>query len=66
MRVPRETRQVIFRNVVAEIVQQEERVEFRGVAEPERAPQVHSRAFDGWFCFAQPLNWSKGHMDLQC
>ena len=45
VRVPREARQVIFRDVVAEVVEQEERVEIGRIAESECAAQVHARAF---------------------
>jgi hypothetical protein len=59
--VPRETRQVILRNVVAEVVEQQKRVEIGSVAEAERAAQVHARAFEGRLGFDEPLNWSNGH-----
>ena len=45
VRMPRKTREIIFRNVIAEIVQQKKRVEVGSVAEAERAAQVHARAF---------------------
>ena len=46
MRMPREAGQVILRNVVAEVVQQQKRVEVGGIAEAERAAQMHARAFE--------------------
>ena len=64
MRMPRETRQVILRNVVAEIVEQQERIEVGGVAETERAAQVHARAFEGRLGFDEPLNGSNGHVSF--
>ena len=45
--MPRETRQVILRNVIAEIVQQEKWVKIGCVVKPERATQVNSSTFDG-------------------
>jgi hypothetical protein len=45
MRVPRKARQIIRGNVVAEVVEKEERVELGGVAETERAAQMHARTF---------------------
>ena len=45
--MPREARQVILRNVVAEVVEEQERVEVGCVAEAERAAQMHARAFEG-------------------
>ena len=51
MRMPGKSRQVILRVVVAEIVQQQERIEVLRLAEAEGALQLHARAFDGrlWF-----------------
>ena len=48
MRMPRKPGAVIFRPVVAEIVQQQERIEFARVAEAEGAIELDARAFDGW------------------
>src|SRR6266852_3951649 len=42
--VPREPRQIILGNVIAEVVEEEERVEVGCVAESERAAQVYTRA----------------------
>src|SRR5437016_4631022 len=46
VRMPRKTRQILLRNVVAKVVQEEKRVEIRSVAETERTPQVHSRPLE--------------------
>ena len=46
VRVPGKTGQIILWNVIAEIVQQQERVELGGVAEAERAAQMHARVFE--------------------
>ena len=48
VRMPRKSRQIIFGIVVAEIVQQQERIELLGLAETEGALQLHARAFDAW------------------
>ena len=47
MGVPRKSGEVVLRVVVAEVVQQEERVELARVPEPERSAQPHARALDG-------------------
>src|SRR5580698_9020399 len=65
VRMPRKAGQVILRDVVAEVVQQQERVELRRVAEAERAPQMHPGAFPGWFGFNQTLHGPNGHVLLQ-
>ena len=53
--MPREARQIVLRNVIAEVVEEEERVELGCIAEAERAAQVHARAFEGRLGFDQPL-----------
>jgi hypothetical protein len=47
MRVPRKAGQVIGRPLIAEIVEEEERVVLARVAEPERAAELHACAFHG-------------------
>src|SRR4051812_33052812 len=47
MRMPRESGEIVGRVLVAEIVQQEERIELLGFAEAERALQLDAGAFDG-------------------
>ena len=47
MRMPRKAGQVILGNLVAKIVEQQKGIVVRGVAESERAPQMHARAFHG-------------------
>ncbi len=49
MRVPGESGEIVVRHVVAEIVEQQERVEFGRIAKTERAPQADTGAFQGWF-----------------
>jgi hypothetical protein len=45
--MPRETGLVVFGTIVAEIIQQQERVGFAGFAEAECAAQFDARAFHG-------------------
>src|SRR5215510_12295653 len=58
VRVPREARQVILRNVIAEVIEEEEWVEVGRIAEPERAAQPHSRALKRRLGFTESLNRS--------
>src|ERR1700686_376989 len=44
MRMPRKSRGIIFRNVIAKIVQKQKRIEIGSVAEAECAAQMHARA----------------------
>ena len=62
VRMPREARQVILRNVIAEVVEQEEWVEVGRIAEPERAAQTHARAFKRRLGFTESLNRSNRHI----
>jgi hypothetical protein len=48
MRMPGESGKVIFRNIIAEVIEEEERVEIRGSPEPERAAKVHARSLQRW------------------
>src|SRR5262249_15666795 len=61
MRVPREAREAIAGVVVAEVVEQPERIEFRGVGEPERALEPHARALESGFGAEQTFHWAHGH-----
>src|SRR5262245_64877094 len=61
VRVPREARQVILRNVIAEVVEEEEGVEVGRIAETERAAQSHARAFKRRLRFTESLNRSNRH-----
>ena len=47
MRMPRKAGEVVGRAVVAEIVEQQERIELGGFAEAEGAAQLDAGAFDG-------------------
>ena len=48
-------------DVVAEIVEQQERVELAGLAEAEGAVQLHAGAFHGGRGLDDPLDRSDGH-----
>src|SRR2546430_2049386 len=56
--VPREAGQVILRNVIAEVVEEEERIKVGRVAEAESASQMDARTFKGWFGLNEPLDRS--------
>jgi hypothetical protein len=45
-RVPGKAGQIILRDVIAEVVQKQEWVEVRSIAEAERSPQVDARTFE--------------------
>ncbi len=66
VRVPREARQVVLGNVVAEVVEQQKRVEIGRIAEAERAAQVYARAFESRLGFDEPLNRPKRHKLPPC
>jgi hypothetical protein len=61
VRVPGKAGQVILGNVVAEIVEQQERIEIGGVAEAECAAQMHSRAFERGLGLDEAFDGSNGH-----
>src|ERR1041385_1536541 len=65
MRVPRETREIILRNIVAEVVQQQEGIELRSVAKTKSAAQMHACAFARRLGFNQSLDGSNGHNNLR-
>ncbi len=64
VRVPRESGPVVVRPVAAEVVEQEEGIELRGFAEPERAAQVHARALEGWLGLGELPDGSNSHDGL--
>src|SRR5678809_207336 len=61
MRVPGKTRQVILRNIVAEVVQKQEGIEIRSVAKAESPPQMHASPFNGRLGLYQSFDGSYGH-----
>ena len=62
--MPGKAGQVIVRNIVAEIVEQQERIEIGCVAKTECAPEMNARAFQGGFGFDELLDGSNGHTGL--
>ncbi len=62
VRMPRKASQIILRNIIAEIVEQQERIEVAGVSEAERAAQMHACAFESRFRLNEPFNRSNGHI----
>jgi hypothetical protein len=61
MRMPRETREEIGGPVVAEVVEQQERIEVAGIPEPERTPELDARPLDGGRRLDDALDRSDGH-----
>ena len=61
MRMPRKTGRILIRIVVTEIVEQQERVEFLGVAETEGAAQMHACAFESGARLRDALHGTDGH-----
>src|ERR1700688_1583438 len=62
VRVPWEARQIIFGNIVAEVVEQKKGIEVRGVAEAESAAEMHACAFTCGFRFDKSFYWSNRHI----
>ena len=61
VRMPRETGEVILRPVVAEIVEEQERVEFGRLAEAEGTVELDARAFDVRLGLGDAANGAEGH-----
>ena len=61
MGMPREAGAVVLGTVVAEIVEQEERIELAGLAEAERAVKLHAGAFARRRRLHDPFDGSNGH-----
>ena len=59
MRMPRESRQVIVGIVIAEIVQQEERIEILGLTQSKRTLQLHPGAFQRRLRLNDLFHWSE-------
>jgi hypothetical protein len=66
MGMPGEAGEVVGGDVVAEIVEQEKRVEVGGVAEAERAAEVDTGTFEGGFGFDDLVDGSNGHVSSFC
>src|ERR1700757_2813793 len=65
MGVPGKSGQIVLGNVVAEVVEQEERIEVVGVAETKSPAEMHPGAFQCWLGLNEPLDGSNRHWDLQ-
>jgi hypothetical protein len=61
VRVPGKSGEVVFGDIVSEIVQEQEGIEVVGVAEAEGAAEMHSRTFEGRLGLDKALNGSNGH-----
>ena len=61
MRMPGKAGEIVLGNVVAEVVEQQERVEVGGVAEAEGAAQMHAGAFERGLGLDERLT---GRMDM--
>src|SRR5712671_3733593 len=57
MRVPWKSGAVVLGTIVAEVVQQEERIEIARIAESESTVEFHPRSLNGWRGFYDPLHW---------
>ena len=62
---PARSPQVIFRNIITEVIQEKERIEVGRSAEAECTPQVHPRAFECRLGLNEPTNRSNGYDRLQ-
>src|SRR4029077_21233116 len=61
VRMPGKSRNVIFWILIAEVVQQQERIEFLGLAETESALQFHASALECGRRLNNLFNWPEGH-----
>ena len=61
VRMPGEAGEIILRVIVAEIVEQQERIGLGGFAEAEGAPQLDAGAFDGGRGLHDTFDGSDGH-----
>jgi hypothetical protein len=59
MGMPWEPCQIILRNVIAEIVEEEKWIKVGCVAEAERAAQMHAGAFERRFGLNEAFYWTK-------
>jgi hypothetical protein len=65
MGMPGEAGKVIFRNVIAKIVEQKKGIKVLGVSKSKGAAEVHSRALKSWLRLNEPLYRPEGHGDLE-
>jgi hypothetical protein len=66
MRMPGKAGEVVLGDVVAEVVEEKERIVVRGVAESECATEVYTGAFERGLGLDQLLDGPKGHGSLLC
>ena len=59
--MPGESGEVILWTIVAEVVEEEERIEVSGFAEAERALELDARALDGRLRMDDSFDWPNGH-----
>jgi hypothetical protein len=64
--MPRKAGKIIAGVVVAEVVEQQERIELGGVAESERALKLDAGAFNGRGGVQQLLDGTDGHVGSPC
>jgi len=57
-----ESGEIVLRNIVAEVVEQQEWVKLGSASEPESAAKMHSGAFASWLGFDQPLYGTNRHV----
>jgi hypothetical protein len=62
MRMPRKAGEVIRRTVVPEIVEQEERIVFAGVAEAESSFLLDAGPLERRLCLHDLFHWPDGHI----
>ena len=62
MRMPGEAGAIVVRPIVAEVIEQQERIELLGVAEAEGAAQMHAGAFNRGLRADDALDRSNGHV----
>src|SRR5208282_1348887 len=61
VRMPREACQIVLGNIIAEVIEQEERIGFLGISETESAAKMDACAFKRRLRFDDSFNWSNGH-----
>ena len=64
MRVPWEAGAIVVRVLVAKVVEEQKRIELVRLAEPERALQLHARAFDVRLGMVDALHGPDRHVVL--
>src|SRR5262245_15433740 len=64
VRMPGKSCAIVFRTIVAEVVEQEEWIELAGIPEAEGATQLHACAFNRGFGLDDALHGPNGHGGL--